>query len=148
MNTRLNHIELNEVVSSDKVETMSLDALRKLKTELDSSCTYYTYQFNTNGICKVSTLSAQYGTKNEYAEVVNDFEVKSGLSECKIDDIADFELSAFVKKGTHYNSTTDFIDIESTIFSDNFEHDIHHIDMERAYANFKHATYMRDSWAK
>jgi hypothetical protein len=137
MNTRLNHIDLNEVTTIDEVEKKTQQELHLIQKNLVDKGTYFTYQLNNSGLSKISTLTKQYGLKNDYAEVVNEFELLTGLSECKIDDIADFDLSQFIKQGTHYNGTIDFIDMESMDSMYDDYDSINHADMERAYANFK-----------
>lgn len=138
MNTRLNHIDLNEVITFDEVETKTQDELNNIRKNLTDNNIYYTYQLNSNGLSKISTLNHQYGLNNDYGDIVNEFEIANGLNECKIDDIADFELSQFIKQGTHYNGTIDFVEMEKieSMYWNSIDI-INHADMEKAYANFK-----------
>ena len=138
MNTRLNHIDLNEVISIDEVEKKTQKELHLIQKKLVEDGTYYTYQLNTSGLSKISTLTYQYGLSNEYGDAVNEFEIDSGLNECKIDDIADYDLSQFIAKGTHYNGTIDFNEFEDIC-------DVNHADMKKAYANFKQC-YLYDGF--
>ena len=40
--------------------------------------------------------------------VVNEFELDTGLCDCKLDDIKEAELSEYIKAGTHANQTVDY----------------------------------------
>jgi hypothetical protein len=137
MNTRLNHVELNEYVLDQKPEICSRKDLLELKKYLVENNIYHTYSKDISNISKIQTIHKVHSISNEMQECFNQFEIETGLINCKIDDIDDAMLSSFVKWGTHYNGTIDFKDLrndDSMIYDLN---DIHHIDMSKAYSRFK-----------
>ena len=125
INTRINHI--NEITSLE-YEEVSLEQLLQINKELDDTNSFYTCNMGNENVCSISTLTKQYSLTNKYMETVKEFEKSTGLNEISIDDIADKELSDFVQP--HYNATIDFQDHYEAI-------GINHIDMKKAYANFK-----------
>jgi hypothetical protein len=70
-------------------------------------------------------------------ECFNEFEIETGLINCKIDDIDDAMLSSFVKWGTHYNGTIDFKDLHDGEQMNYELENVFHIDMSKAYSRFK-----------
>jgi hypothetical protein len=131
VNTRLNHLELNEIISEDTIAEVTQEELEKIKKYLDEENQFYTYRRNTTKLSSISTLTTQYRVKNEFGEAIGKFETDTGLKNCKIDDVTDFELSSFVKEGTHYNAVVDFKPFE--------EHQ--HIDQKKAYTQFRLCKY-------
>jgi len=128
VNTRLNHLELNNVVNND-FQQIDSESLQSLGEDLERSDTFFDYKKDRNGrYTKIRTLEGKYQATSDYNEVVNSFEYETGLSLCKIDMLND-PVSHIIREGVHYNGTIDFKD------SDGFE--LNHIDMEKAYANFK-----------
>lgn len=134
INTRLDHVDLNEFVLNEPIKNVSRDELYELKEELDFRCQYYIYKKDIRGLSSITSFQGKYTINNEYSTTKNEFEEKVGLTHCKIDDIADTELSTFIKCGTHYNSTVDFKDTYP--FEEKLKHKVKHIDMSKAYANF------------
>ena len=132
LNTRLNHIELNEYVVDEKPNILSRKELLKLKKDLTEKGIYHTFNKDLTNISKIQTLDGVFSIGNEMQDCFNNFEIENGLLNCKLDDIDDAEISSFIKWGTHYNGTIDFKDV--------FNYDIekvNHIDMSKAYARFK-----------
>jgi len=137
VNTRLNHVELNEYVLDDKPNIVSRNELLKIKKNLTENNIYHTFNKDISNISKIQTINKVYSVSNEMQECFNQFEIDTGLINCKIDDIDDAMLSSFVKWGTHYNGTIDFKDLQN---DDGMIYDlnnIHHIDMSKAYSRFK-----------
>jgi len=132
LNTRLNHVELNEYVVNDKPNIVSRTDLLKIKKELTDNGIYHTFNKDLTNISKIQTLDGVYSINNEMQECFNEFEIETGLNNCKIDDIDDANLSSFVKWGTHYNGTIDFKDVNDYELENVF-----HIDMSKAYSKFK-----------
>lgn len=132
MNTRLNHIELNEVVYNSKPIEVSRKDLYDIKERLDKRNDFYTFKKDRTGISKITTLTNEYSLRNDYGECVNQFEINTGLNFCKIDDVDDKELCDFIQEGVNYNATVDFCDITNIDIKK-----LNHIDMRKAYANFK-----------
>jgi hypothetical protein len=136
INSRINHIDLNEIVINDKPTEVSRKELLEIEKKLIDEEQYYTYKKDMVGISKINTLTNCYSIKSDYSETVNNFEIENGLHLCKLDDIADKEISEFVRCGTHYNETIDFMDI-TTIDIDKTKSS----DMTKAYASFKSCKY-------
>jgi hypothetical protein len=132
MNTRLNHIDLNEIVNNDEYVEVSRSELFQIKNLLDTTNEFYTFKKDFKSINLISTLTKQFKLINPMTEVVSEFELETGLKYCKIDDIDDYELSQFIREGTNYNATVDF-----RKYSKVHKPYIKHIDMKKAYANFK-----------
>jgi len=128
LNTRINHVELNEFVLNEKPEIVSREELLKIKKQLEQDETYFTFDKDLHNACKIYTLDKVYALNNEMMECFNEFEIDTGLINCKIDDIYDAELSEFIKDGTHYNGTVDFKDVTKFNIKKVF-----HIDMKKAY---------------
>lgn len=135
MNTRLNHVDLNEVVHQDKPIEITREELLEVKDELDQNGTFYTFNKDMTNVSSITTLTHQYTIANEFGAICQKFEIDNGLNFCKIDDIDDRELSHFINSGTNYNVTVDFQDIDEAV--DNNHDGISHIDMYRAYSQFK-----------
>jgi hypothetical protein len=137
LNTRLNHVELNEYVANDKPNIVSRKDLLKMKKELTDSGEYHTFNKDLTNISKIQTLNGVYSVSNEMQECFNEFEIETGLNNCKLDDIDDAELSSFVKWGTHYNGTIDFKDLHDGEQMNYELENVFHIDMSKAYSRFK-----------
>ena len=108
MNTRLNHIDLNEVVTNDKPQIVSGEHLNLIKEKLDRCNTFYTFSKNFAGLTSITTLEGVFRIDSPYINACTDLEIKSGLINCKVDDVDQSELSSFILSGTHYNETVDF----------------------------------------
>ena len=132
LNTRLNHVELNEYVIDEKATILSRKELLKMKQELMDNGTYHTFNKDLINISKIQTLDGVYSVSNEMNDCFSQFEIDTGLLNCKIDDIDDANLSSFIKWGTHYNGTIDFKDVSNYDIEK-----VNHIDMSKAYSRFK-----------
>jgi hypothetical protein len=137
LNTRLNHVELNEYVVDEKPTIVSRKELLELKKELMEKRIYHTFNKDLTNVSKIQTLTGVYSVSNEMGECFNQFEIDNGLLNCKIDDIDDAMLSSFIKWGTHYNGTIDFKELRG---EEDMVYDlekVYHIDMSKAYSKFK-----------
>jgi hypothetical protein len=137
LNTRLNHVELNEYVSDEKPEICSRKDLLELKKYLTENNIYHTFSKDLTNISKIQTIDKVHSVSNVMQECFNDFEIETGLINCKIDDIDDAILSSFVKWGTHYNGTIDFKDLHDGEQMNYELENVFHIDMSKAYSRFK-----------
>lgn len=136
LNTRCNHVELNEIVNESDYTTITRKEMQDMADKLDDNEKFYNFSRDNIGICKIITINGVYKLSNEFYDDCNDFEKRSGLWECKIDDVADKELSDFIKTGTHYNGTTDFVNINNLDGEK-----IQHIDMEKAYTQYNYSQF-------
>ena len=132
LNTRINHVDLNEITNLGNYIESSRKQIKQIIDDCNVDGTFCYY--NRAKTC-VYTLKNIYKVVDAYNEVVNDFEKDNNMNEYAIDDITQPELSAFIREGTHYNSTVDFVGREELLESTN------HYDMEKAYANFKKCNF-------
>lgn len=137
VNTRIDHIEMNEVVSGENVITVqSIEEINMIVSKLDEMNIHYHYKKNLQGNKReVSTLTATYTVRDDYVETAKEFVKKYNIYEYKLDDRQDPEVSEFVRNGVHYNETVDFQpsvvkkNSKLTHVTDTFKH----IDMTKAY---------------
>tara|TARA_R100000951_G_scaffold115716_1_gene124734 strand:+ start:5221 stop:8064 length:2844 start_codon:yes stop_codon:yes gene_type:complete len=127
VNTRLNHIDVNEVINKQFIE-MESDDFDELVEELTEKGEYFDYRKDMeNNYIKIRTLKGNYSKKNEFLDLCSDFENQSGIVECKIDGIQDWELWNFCNEGNKTTGTQQYLDWNS---------EVEHIDMKYAYSNF------------
>ena len=142
INTRFNHVELgkieNNYVYTNNYNIVDRKTLLEMKNELISKNIHFNYKKDLHNISSITTLEGTYHLSNEFNEYTNQFEIDTGLINCKIDDVDDKELSLFVKNGTHYNSTIDFKDVND--YKQNLKI-LNHADMEKAYIKYKLSKY-------
>lgn len=132
INTKLNHVEFDELTHNEKEEILTLDELKLKQKELDISKTFYTYTKSKTNINSISTSTTLYKLKDKFRNCVYNFEINARLLHCKLDDITQSELSSFVRQGCHFNET---VDVNSYVDKYN------HIDMKKAYINYKQSKY-------
>ncbi len=130
LNTRLNHVEYDDMSYEDNRVEKTTSELITLQRHLDRTKQPYTYQKGSN-ISAIRTNDTLYTLEDTYNEIVKEFEVSTGLINCKIDSIAFPEVTEFIRDGVHFNQTMDF-DLGDCN---------NHIDMKKAYANYKMCKY-------
>ena len=127
VNTRLNHIDVNEITNKNFIE-MESDDFDDLVTDLEDKGEYFDYKKDSeNNYIKIRTLKGNYSKKNEFLDQCSQFELESGISNCKIDGIQNWEIWNFCNEGNKTVGTQQYL---------NWGSGISHIDMERAYSNF------------
>ena len=131
INTRLNHIELNEITNKDDYEEVSQEELISIQNN-DKFCLWkgedLPYQVNT--LNKVYKLTEKEGYRKELKE----FEELNKLRDFKIEHYSNKELSEYLLDNVNSN--------QSRMFNEDIEGDIDeltdlgakHIDMTKAYA--------------
>ena len=136
-NIRLDHVEKCNFLTSDNIEINEIktkEEMQMLVDKCEELNEFYTYTKSGDTYTSVTTLKFKCILKSDYMNTINDFELKTDLVKCKIDDIDDKELSEFVRDGCHYNETVDFnIDID--------EKELKHADMKLAYTQSKECIY-------
>ncbi len=153
LNTRIDHLETNMNANINKIINVTTEELYKIKDELDKNNEFYTFKRGRYNLYEISTLFHTYKTTTEYNKISKDFEISTGLINCKIDDIGDMDLSEFIREGVHYNETVDFkdytnyincytpekdyYDFENNVWKKTKPLSLKHIDMTKAYAAFK-----------
>jgi hypothetical protein len=136
INVRLNHVE--QYVNTGIVEHKTRTELLEVQKALDESKTYYTYTKDGINIRSISTPDCTYSLSNEYFELCTEWETAVGLDVCYLDDVKQKDLSQFVRSGVHYNGTIDFQCSDAwNVNSEAFVKMPHHIDMEKAYIQYK-----------
>lgn len=146
LNTRLNHIESNETpIRFDNVYKCyeptilsRVDMTNKLK-ELNDDNQLTIYSKDKYGVKSIRTLDCYYALENKYQQAVSKFEKESGLKWCSIDAKKYPLLQKFIDLGTHFNGTIDFVDTSE--FKEEIPSNIEHIDMTKAYTQFKKSKY-------
>jgi hypothetical protein len=149
INTKFNHIEHNELILQNNFistykdnqgleKDLTPNELLNIKYKLDENNEFYMYKRNKQDLTSIITLKGNYRCINEYNTIVQEFEKTTGLNHCKICDFNDKEISEFVRDGCHYNLSLNFVD---SLKEDKGIKDICHIDMSKAYANFKSCNY-------
>jgi len=131
-NTKMNHVDLNELAYLNNIEIVEREQLYEIKKDLDYKEIYYEFKRDLIGVNSISTLEKTYRINNDFFEMCNEFEIATGLIDCYVDDIKDEQLSLFIKNSTHYNATIDFKDVSYYNINS-----VNHIDMKCAYANYK-----------
>lgn len=144
VNTRLNHVELEGNHKLDKLycddianaTVLNIMQLREKKKELEEKKIDFIMGRNIHGINSLKTIDHVFTLSNDYQDTVNDFERSTGIYDCKIDALKNHELTNFIINATHFNGTVDFQDVS------NVDHDeVEHIDMTKAYTQFKSSKY-------
>jgi hypothetical protein len=132
VNTRLNHVDFSEITHTDNIIEVSLDELKAEQDSLDKYKQFYTYTKNCRSINSITTLDAYFVLKNDYKNAVYEFECETGLMNIKLDDVTQNEVSKFVRQGCHFNETVQVNDQSEEYY---------HIDMQKAYINYKTCKY-------
>jgi hypothetical protein len=129
-NTRADHVDMGTLVSNQKPEQVSKDFLMDFIDECDKNKTFY-YYTKSDGINAVYTIDKAYSLKSEFNEATSELQKKYNMDYMKIDDFKYPDLSLFVKRGTHFNTSIKF----------NNQYNLKNIDQKKAYANFHDCKY-------
>ncbi len=152
VNTKLNHIDGVPLQASNKncwetvytddinYEVASRKELVKFWKECNEKNIPVIYNKDVYGINMIKTMEEGYKLNNEYDDLVNRFHIDNDLYNCRLNVSAEPELFNFINKGTHFNGTIDFceIDNETKDFTG-----IEHIDMTSAYLQYKLNEYYK-----
>ena len=144
LNTRLNHVEVatdkkfdeNSLFKKyDTVYVKDRISLLEIRKELEEEGKFYTFTKNGYGTNSISTLEQNIRIQSDYNDIAGIFEHETNLKHCNIDAREYPDLYKFISDGTHFNGCVDFIDTES--FKKKIPDNIRHIDMTKAYTQFK-----------
>ena len=151
VNTRLNHIEKNEnKYTLDTIHNNDLknavivdrDEINKIYKNLLDNDIDFIYKKDIYGISSIKSFNDIWKIDDDYKETIIEFEKETGLCDCSIDAVKNPELSNFIYRGTHFNGTIDFINIDDSNRKKLTKDDnIKHIDMTKAYTQFKKTKY-------
>ena len=144
LNTRMNHIELNKTPCKidsvynidDNIKIETYEEMEKIYDELNINNNMAIIQRDINGITRIRTLTNSYIKTNDFYEKVNKFEIDTGLINCSIDGLKYPLLQKFLDDSIHFNCCIDLKDT-SKWKTDNIPKNIKHIDMIKAYSQFK-----------
>ena len=146
INTKLNHVDgfnHNEITKECAPKQITHSEMSRIFNELKSKGDYFIFKRNHANVTSVSTVDTKYITKQDFNDFTNEFQKTVGLSECKICDIQDYNLSQYVRASCNSNLTVDFIqtqvDPEDTGVPDLGEYKC--MDMEKAYKNVNMCKY-------
>ena len=149
INTRLNHVECAQISKYNEESLFKLGdsiiiedrkILNEMKKEFEKNKEFFIYKKDQWGISGIQTLTDNYKLKNEFSDAVKEWEKDQGLNYCSIESVSNPELQKFVNAGTHFNGTIDFIDydiIRSYKKKENRPDNLKHIDMTKAYTQYK-----------
>ena len=129
-NTRADHVDLGYLVCNKKPEYVTKDFLMDFIDECDKNKTFY-YYTKCDGINAVYTIDNAYSIKSEFNESTRELQEKYGMNYMYIDDFKYPDLSLFIKRGTHFNTSIKF----------NNQYNLKNIDQKKAYANFHDCKY-------
>lgn len=148
LNTRLNHLEENEKSCNfDNIykgfEPIKVDKhqLLEIQKELNKTQELCIFNKNSNGISSIRTLNNFYMLDDNFYDVQTEFEKETGLNYCSIDALKYPYLQDFIDNSIHYNGTIDFKDTSIYRENKNIAENIKHIDMNKAYTQFKKSKY-------
>lgn len=130
-NTRADHVDLGFLIKDQKPEPVSRDFLLNFIDECDEKKIFYYYE-KTDGISAVYTMNEAYALTSKLLEAKGELETQHGMYNMKIDELKFPELSSFISRGTHFNTSMKFNNIPSKLLN---------IDQKKAYANFHDCKY-------
>ena len=131
VNSRSNH--LSNIIC-ENVESVILNK-DEMKDKLDEiwDSGFYPYRKNRDGvICKIYTGDINYELKNDSRDIIKEFEKRNNLGNNLLFDNTNY--NQFILDGVHYNACVDFDSRQEYCLCN---HNFYHIDMEKAYYNFK-----------
>jgi hypothetical protein len=131
LNTRVNHVELGEVTSTNNIVKVSAEELERLKKEFESK--NQDFRWNAKGT-SIMTAGYVYMVNSLYNDVVQKFEQDTDLSGCAFDILEDHDLYEFVDQGTHMNC---HYDLRGHAATKRAKSELQCIDMSKAYTQFK-----------
>jgi hypothetical protein len=143
LNTRLNHVEHNELYSNrtikknNNTEILNSVDMKTKYDELINNNSYFVYRINHNGISEIQTLEKIYKLDCRFKKAINKFEIDNNIKNyTNIDAYKDIHLTKFIKDSQHMNGTVDFVNINKVNINT-----LEHIDMKAAYINYKTNKY-------
>ena len=110
INTRLNHIELNNVNSKDNYEEVNKKQILKIFIESHEKGDFILWKECKEGITQINTLDKIYKLKDEggYGEAVKEFEEEYNLSDYKIEKNKNPDLTEFLDTSLNCNQSITF----------------------------------------
>jgi len=112
INTRLNHIELNEVNNKDDYEEKTQEEIKIIFENCTKNDEFILWKENINGITQINTIDKIYKLTNDddsYIEIATEFENKYNFFNYKIEKNSNAELTDFLEGGLNCNQSITFI---------------------------------------
>tara|TARA_R110002096_G_scaffold411862_1_gene612178 strand:- start:600 stop:3818 length:3219 start_codon:yes stop_codon:yes gene_type:complete len=131
VNSRSNHLD-NIICENVETIILPIDEMKDKLEEIWDEGFYPYKKTRDEVICKIYTGPVNYELKNDSRDIVQEFEKRNNLTNNKI--YTDSNYNQFILDGVHYNSCVDFDTRPDYTLATN---DFYHIDMEKAYFNFK-----------
>jgi len=154
INTRLNHIELNELSTKDNFEDCTKAQLIKLRE--DNKDIFCLWKGHGDDIYQVNTLQKIYklGREEGYSKALYDFEKLNNLRDFKIEHFSNLKLSEFLLSNVNINQSLYFDDalkekidscegLVSEIDIITNDPSIQHIDLRKAYTKGSDCSFYR-----
>ena len=129
VNTRMNHVELNEVSCKNNYEEISDEEMKKLFDKLKEEGKFFLWKKTAGGMLKqINTLNKVFIPEaNSYAQELEEFEENNGLNNYRINYYDNPCLGEFIQDALNHNC--------SLILNDNYdESELKHIDMSKSYS--------------
>ena len=110
INTRLNHIELNNVNTKDNYKEESKSVMEKLFKAFKKDGEFMLWKENKEGITQINTLDTIFKLKDEggFGEAVKAFEEYYNLSDYKIEKNKNPDLTEFLDTSLNCNQSITF----------------------------------------
>jgi len=134
INTRLNHIETNNVKSKDNYIKLSAKELKQKYKELSETSEFMLWRESKIGITQINTLNCVYIITDEdgYCGAAKEFQEINNLYDYKVEHNANPDLSNFLIDGCITNQSKVFLkDFDPEI--DENPKNLKHIDMGKSY---------------
>ena len=130
LNTRLNHIDLNEVKTLTEYEEVDKKELHKI---FNDEKDFRMWKSCKSGITQVNTLNKIYKLKEDegYRGALKEFEENNNLNAFKIEYYDNPQLSQFLQHNCQCNQS--ILLCEEDYYDNLDENLIHHIDMKKSY---------------
>lgn len=111
VNTRLNHIELNEVSNKSEYCEVSKEELNEYFENAQKNNEFILWKRTTTGLLQINTLHNTYKLKDEngYFEISRDFEDSHNFINYKIEYNTNKVLSEFLRSALHMNLSKTFL---------------------------------------
>jgi hypothetical protein len=137
-NTRYNHVEYLTTTSYEDMvnDEMNQDEMNIKFNELKNDEVYFIFGKNKHGIQWIQTYDKIYKLDSPYTRAVNKFMKETNFKDFKIDANKEYDKTKFIENGTHFNGTTDFMELP-----DVDDPNIKHIDIKKAYSQFHESKY-------
>ena len=141
-NPRINHIELGQLFHNTKPEPATQEAIiEKIEYCYENDIACY-YKKTGSGIYAVWSMDGEaYSVRSEFSEVLRELVNNTGLNRCYIDDFKDPELSSFIQRGTHFNTSITFDGFMDNTHENSTIIGLKCIDQKKAYYSFKECKY-------